>query len=276
MKPMLMAMATSVAMMRPGWTGDVVDDLAVEQDQGPVRVGGGLGVVGDHDDALAQFVDAASQVVQQRRAGLGVQGAGGFVGEDHVGTGDHGAGHGDALLLAAGQLAGTVVEALGQAEGVDELGEEGLVRLLAGQFQRQQDVLLSGQGGQQVEGLEDETDALPAEEGELLVVEGVELLATQHHPARGDLVQPGQAVHQGGLAGARGAHDGGEGAPGEGDVDAVEGGHLGLSGAVDLAQVDGLGHQFLLRGGRGDDGLSHDRGPFRTGMGQFSDPTASA
>ena len=53
-------------------------------------------------------------------------------------------------------------------------------------------------------------------------------------------VEAGHAVHQGGLARARRAHDGREAAALEGHVDAGQGVHRRLSGPVGLAQVDGV------------------------------------
>ena len=52
----------------------------------------------------------------------GVEVAGGLVGEDQLRVGDQGPRHRDALLLAAGQLAGAVVDPVGEAhpgQGVD-------------------------------------------------------------------------------------------------------------------------------------------------------------
>ena len=58
------------------------------------------------------------------------------------------------------------------------------------------------------------------------------------HVAPGDRVQPGQAVHQRGLAGAGRAHDGGELAPLELDADPAQRDDLRLAAAVHLPDVD--------------------------------------
>ena len=68
-------------------------------------------------------------------------------------------GDGDALLLAAGQLGRPVLEAVAEADGVDDAVEPRLVGLAAGERQRQRDVLGGGQRRDQVERLEDEADA---------------------------------------------------------------------------------------------------------------------
>ena len=54
-------------------------------------------------------------------------------------------------------------------------------------------------------------------------------------------IEPGHAVHQGGLARPRGPHHRGEPAAAEGDVDAVEGAHLGGALSVGLDEADGAG-----------------------------------
>ena len=79
--------------------------------------------------------------------------------------------HGDALLLAAGELGGPVVEAVAQADGGDERVEPFRVGALARDRERQDDVLARVEDRQQVEGLEHEADALTAQLGELAVVQ---------------------------------------------------------------------------------------------------------
>ncbi len=66
---------------------------------------------------------------------------------------------------------------------------------------------------------------------------------------------PATGVHEGRLARARGAHDGGEGTGAELDVDAVEGSDGAVALAVDLHRADGAGGGHGGRGrprGRGD------------------------
>src|SRR5699024_3607658 len=94
----------------------------------------------------------------------GIEVAGGFVGEEEVGVGDDGAGDGDALFLAAGELAGEVVEAVAQAHEVE--GGRGVFAAAgageAGEFEGQFDVLQGGQHGDEVERLEDEAQVVVA------------------------------------------------------------------------------------------------------------------
>ncbi len=70
---------------------------------------GGQGVVRDHDDRLLKLAVELFQQVEDLAAGGAVEIAGRLVGDQQVGVGDDRPGDGDALLLAAGELARIVV-----------------------------------------------------------------------------------------------------------------------------------------------------------------------
>ena len=71
--------------------------------------------------------------------------------------------------------------------------------------------------------------------GQLTVGEAAELDVAEVDPARRKRVEPGEAVHQRALAGARRSHHGGEATGGEADGDVVEGdGRRSVLGPVDL------------------------------------------
>ena len=90
----------------------VGDDAAVGQLDDTSRVlVGQLGVVRDHDDE-AVAGDVAQQV-HDLNAGLGVEGAGGFVREEDLGVIDEGSRNGDALHLATRHLRGLLVDVVG-------------------------------------------------------------------------------------------------------------------------------------------------------------------
>ena len=112
-------------------------------------------------------VDRRAHEREDLAAGAAVEVPGRLVGEDHGGARGQRPGHGDALLLAAGELARAVLEALGQADGLDDRADPLLVGPAAGERHRQRDVLVGGQRRQQVEGLEHEADALAADLGQL-------------------------------------------------------------------------------------------------------------
>src|SRR5215203_1151383 len=219
--------------------GGVADDPPVLQGDQPVGVGGGNRVVGDHHHRLAELVDRLAQQLEDVGAGLGVEVAGGLIGEDHGRFADQGAGDRDPLLLAAGELRGAVGAPVLEADGADELVDPLLVGIAAGDRERQHQVLLGGEDRQQVEELEDEAELVAAQLGQLAVVEAGDVDSIEFDLARGRLVEPGEDVHQGRLAGARGAHDRGEAVALEAGADAGQGVDRGVTLAVAAVEVGG-------------------------------------
>src|SRR5918995_1636938 len=93
---------------------DLVDDLAVGEEDHPVAVRRGYGVVGNHHHGLPELVHAAPQERQHLSTGGAVEIAGGLVREDDRRLAGERPRAGNALLLAAGQLARPVAEPVPQ------------------------------------------------------------------------------------------------------------------------------------------------------------------
>ena len=167
-------------------------------------------VVGDHHDRLARLVDRLAHEREDLDAGAGVERAGRLVGEDDLGPRHERARDGDPLLLAARELARQVLEAVTQADGARRSVEPRLVGLLAGERQRQQDVLRRRERRDQVVLLEDEAEPVTPQQRELGLVERRELGVADEGLPRREPVEPGDALHQRALARARRSHDGGE------------------------------------------------------------------
>lgn len=157
------------------------------------------------------------QVAQQLKDGAGglrVEGAGGLVGEQHLGVACEGAGDADALLLAAGELGGVGLGLVGEADEVEQLQRLAgpLVPRRTEDFEGQLDVVLDGPGGEQVEVLEDHADPaarpaqFPARPGSASG-QGGEVVAVDAHGARGGAFQEVDAADERGLAGAGLADD---------------------------------------------------------------------
>ena len=142
----------------------------------------------------------------------------------------------------------------------DQLVEPLPVGLAAGDRERQDQVLLGGEHRQQVEELEDEAELVAAQLGQRAVVEPGDLDAVELDRAGGRLVEPGEDVHQGRLARARGSHDRREAAALEAGADVDQGVDRGFALAV------------AARDARGDDDLSV-REPYRhEAITQFTRP----
>jgi hypothetical protein len=127
--------------------------------------------VGHHHHRLSEVVDRLAQEGEQLGAGLRVQRTGRLVGEHDLRSRRQGAGRGDPLLLAAGELGGSVREPVRQTDGVhDGLHPRG-VGSSARDLHRQCDVLRGRHRGQQVERLEDEPDPVTSQQRERLVLQ---------------------------------------------------------------------------------------------------------
>src|SRR5271154_5017837 len=97
-----------------------VHNLAVTHVQDAMPVGGGFGIVRDHDDGLAEILIELAEKAQDGFGAFGIEVAGGFVGQDYFRFADDGASERDALLFAAGKLRGLVLQPTAQAEKVGD------------------------------------------------------------------------------------------------------------------------------------------------------------
>ena len=77
------------------------DNFSVPHMNDAVAVFGRFGIVGDHQHGLSQLFVRLAQHVEDNFRVLGIQVAGGFVGQYDRGTIDQGSRQGHALLLAA-------------------------------------------------------------------------------------------------------------------------------------------------------------------------------
>ena len=166
-----------------GGRAEVLDDQAVGEEEDAVGDRGCVRVVGDHDGGLAVARDGLAQEREDLAAGARVEVAGRLVREHHRRLRDERTRDRDPLLLAARELGGTVREPLGEADRGGQLLEPAGVGLLAGDRERQDDVLLRGQHRQQVEELEDEADVLAPQLRQLRVVQLADRGAGDRRPS---------------------------------------------------------------------------------------------
>ena len=106
-----------------------------------------------------QLDEQAQQAVADHRIDV----AGGLVGEQQLGPGDHGPGDRRALLLAAGEDRGVGVDALAEADPAEQVGHVvAIIRLaLAHDPQGKRHVLPGGQVVEQAEILENDANPAP-------------------------------------------------------------------------------------------------------------------
>jgi hypothetical protein len=107
-------------------------DAAVAHTDDSVAVGGGLGIVGNHENRLTDGSVQVAEKVQNGGGVGGIQVAGGLIGKEDRGIIDNGAGQGDALLFAAAHLRWAVIhtlvdaQQLGDVRDVIAVGERGM------------------------------------------------------------------------------------------------------------------------------------------------------
>ena len=145
-------------------------------------------------------------------ASVGVQSAGGLVGEDDRRVAHQSTGNGHTLLLAAGELVGQVFELIPQTHLFQHFLRHP-VAFGAGDIrvnQRHLHVLHQVEAGQKVILLEDETQHLVAHICQLVSVHLAHVPAVEPVGAVGGDVQTADDVHAGGLARTGLAHDGHE------------------------------------------------------------------
>ena len=203
-------------------------------------------LVGDEQDGEPQLdVDLLEQA-QDGSGGLGVEGRGGLVTQQYLGGRCQGAGDGDALLLAAGELGRIGVGTGFQPDQGQQLVDPGLdLRLApARQLQREGDVGEHGAGGQQVEVLEDHAD-LAASLGQIPLAQGHEILTIDDDLALGGTLQQVDATNKGALAGTGGADHPENLALWHMQAHVTQGVHGVTAFTVDFVETDQLNHGFF-------------------------------
>ena len=137
-----------------------LDQLPLVQVQHAVGPRRRPGIVRHQQDRLSQFIPQFREQVEYLLGGVGVEVPGGLVGHDERRIGDDRPGDPHPLLLAAGELAGTMAEAVGQADQLQRRQHLAapLRRRQRQQEQRQLDVLVGCQHRQEVIELEDKAE----------------------------------------------------------------------------------------------------------------------
>ena len=141
----------------------------------------------------------ADQQIHDLVPAFGIQIAGRFVGQQHLGIGDDGARDGDTLLLAAGKFGGGVMFPAVQSDRFERRLCQCMARLrrFAAVEQGQFDVLLRRGARQQIESLKHEAKIMPAQQRALVAREILHMHAVEQIGARGRCVETAEDVHRG-------------------------------------------------------------------------------
>ena len=185
-----------------GLVGSAFYDLTLLYDEDLVGSADGGEAVGDDEGGAALHEEI--EAVLDHGFGLGVEGAGGFVEDEDAGVGEDGAGDGDALALAAGEL-----DAALAYDGVVLLGETLGELVDAGDAAGVHELLFGGVGATEEDVFADgavEEERLLQDDSQLLAVaaeaDGCEVNAVHEDLAAGGGVEAADERDDGGFAGA--------------------------------------------------------------------------
>ena len=213
-------------------------------------------VVGDVDHGGLEPLVEGGDLGPHLHAELGVEVGERLVEEEDLRLADDRAAEGDALPLAAGELAGAAIEHAGDAEGLGGVGGAAfdLGPRRAAHLQAEGEVLPDGHVGVEGVVLEDHRDVAMAG------LDFVDAAVADADFAGGDLLKPGEHAQRGALAAARGADEDDELAVGDleieiahgvkavgvvlVDVDEGDGGHAGIVCMMDFESQNGLRWQY--------------------------------
>ena len=180
--------------------GLVADNLAIAHLDDALRIRRDLGVMGDDNHRVPRRVQLGEDA-HHLFAAVGVEGAGGFVGEDHFAAVHQGAGDTHPLLLATGELAGAMGGVTGQAEPREQLpcAAVALGFRRTGVDRWHFHVVQGTQVRQQMVALEDKTEVIAAQFSQLLITQGAGFDAVDFVAAGRGVIQAAEDVHQGGF-----------------------------------------------------------------------------
>ena len=178
--------------------GLVTDDLAITHLDDALGVRRNLGVVGDDNHRVprrVQFGEDAHHLL----AAVGVEGASGFVGQDHFTSVHQGPRNTHPLLLPAGQLAGPMAGVPRQAQACQQFAGAAMALALrgAGVDRRHLHVVQSAQVREQMVTLEDKPKVIAPQLRQLLIAQGAGFDAIDLVAAGGGVIQATEDVHQG-------------------------------------------------------------------------------
>ncbi len=223
-------------------------ERSVDQAHHALRHGGEDRVVGDEQDRDAEAVVQVGHEVHDGPPVRAVEVARRLVGEDDRGVDYERACDGDALLLAARERGRMVLGAMTNLDEIQRLDDTPVDLALRDVVENEghADVLLSGEKGEEIEGLEDVADPPAAELGGLLAAHLGDVTPFDEHRAARRRRQPGDQVEDRALPGAARPHEGPELAALDRERQVVDCFDGGVAGTEDLGDVPVLDHAVAV------------------------------
>src|SRR5262249_22629844 len=176
----------------------MVDQAVFHPDDANRMTAGQLLVLRDEHERGAVIADMRLKDLHDSGSVLAVEVAGRLIGKQQPRAIDKGAGDGNTLLLAAGQLAGQVFQAMPQADRIERLlcGPASLAPGSPAEYQRQLNVRPCGPRGDEVERLEDHADDSQAVGGEPVAAQLSKVVVLDLDAAGGRAVEAAEEIKQ--------------------------------------------------------------------------------
>ena len=146
--------------------------------------------MGDEKHRRADAIDQIEKGVEGDGGTFGIEIAGWFVGQQQTRARGESAGDGDALLLAARQLARIMPRARGESDGGQGLGGARFGLVAPRQFERQGDIFERGESRHQMKMLKDDADLLAAQRRARVFVERREIAPENPRLAAAGVCKP--------------------------------------------------------------------------------------
>jgi len=166
-----------------------------------MRIIGDLLIVCDQHDGPAFRMQSAEEL-HDVAGGLAVEIAGRFVGEDDARFVDEGPGDGHPLPLATGKLVGPVMSPVPHADLVEDLEDPvSRARLrISGISQGKQGIAADAEAGQEIEGLEDESDLVRTNHRSPVGADFPNFKLVENDGAVGRRIEKAEQMHESRLA----------------------------------------------------------------------------
>ena len=193
--------------------------------------------MGHQDECGAEIAIPTGQEIDDGAAVPGIEVPGRFVGEEDLGAVRECAGQSDALLLPARELGRVVVPPVGQTHTRQEFSRARCCISTAAELDGDLDILAGGEGGDQLERLEDESDLGTAEAGPSIFVELREVVPVERHRTRARPIKSSEEAEEGALPAARGAGDGDERPGLDLESDILQDREISAAGGVGLGET---------------------------------------
>jgi hypothetical protein len=180
----------------------IFDNGTTLQPNDPLCALGKFEIVGHQQQGCSYLAIQTEKQVDHHLTRFSIKVPGRFIGKQDAWLANERTGQGHALLFASRQLDGIMVQSIPQPDTVEQIDGVRFRSSLSAQFERDHHIFKSSEGGDQLEGLKNETDRGTAKRRQCFFIQRVESDPIKLHRASGWTVEPGTHTEKRGFAAA--------------------------------------------------------------------------